>query len=180
MGIRYALVLACDLTPDGTALGPQTILRLERGLRHAQSTGDRLVVAASYSPRHPQQPEPMAEMMATWLMERGYENVCVLRAPTFRTKGELAVFLSFPAAAVIISDPVHLTRTRALIERTHGRRVAERLEYIATDAPAMSRWGRRLEPVKLWYVRHIPLGIDDAVWRTVTWVTVRLKINLSY
>lgn len=180
MSTRYALVLACDLTPDGAALGPQTILRLERGLRHANETGDRLVVAATYSPRHPNQSEPMAELMATWLMERGCENVCVLRAPTFRTKGELAVFLSLPAASVIISDPVHLARTRALIERVHGPEVAERLEYVPTEAPAMSRWGQRLEPMKLWYVRHVPLSIDDAVWRTVTWVTVRLRINLSY
>jgi len=180
MGTSYALVLACDLTPDGTGLGPQTILRLERGLQYTQQTGDRLVVAASWSPRHPHQPKAMAEMMAEWLSERGCVDVCVLRARTFRTKGETAAFLGLTDAVAIVSDPLHLVRTKALIARTHGRGVAERLRYVPTDAPAMSRWGQRLEPVKLWYVRHIPLAVDDVVWRTVTWVTVRLKINLSY
>jgi hypothetical protein len=178
--LRTALVLGCDLTPDGTALGSQTISRLERGLRFAETSGYRLVVAAGHSPRHSKTLPTMAELMDTWLQARGYGEALVLCATQFRTKGEVVAFMALPEAGAIISDQVHLDRTRDLIARLYGSAIADSLCYIPTDGVAMSERARRLEPVKRFYIRHVPLFLDDVIWKTVTWVTVRMKLNLSY
>ncbi len=180
MQCSYVLVLACDLSSDGTQLGPHTIARLKRGLEYWKNTDEKLVLAASMSPRHPNQPHIMAVMMAQWLHEHGCVDVCILCAETFRTKGEVNEFLKLDGAKGIISDALHLKRTKALIRRTHGKRVAEQLLYICTEESAMTEKGARMEPLKLLYARYFPLWLDDATWRFVTWCTVKTGWNLSY
>ncbi len=175
-----ALVLGGDLTPDGLALGPQSIIRLERGLRFASETGYQLVVAAGFSPRHRQQSVAMSVMMHAWLCAHGYRDAIVLTAKQFRTKGEVAVFMTLPEPGAIISDEIHLCRTCDMVVRLYGEAVAEQLLFVPTDTVAMTKRGQRLEPLKRFYIRHIPLALYDAAWHAVTWATVKFGINLSY
>ncbi|OGG88773.1 hypothetical protein A2592_03115 [Candidatus Kaiserbacteria bacterium RIFOXYD1_FULL_42_15] len=175
MGIPQALILACDLTPDGTNLGQKTIARLERGLRHAQETGERLIVAASWSPRHPQQPSAMAEMMASWLKEHGYTDTVVRQATRFNTRGELDVV---PDVDSIISDPLHLKRVRIMIRQMYGRRKARDVNYVPTTETSMTAKGRLLEPFKCAFL-YMPLWFQDGVIYLLHHSPLR-RINLSY
>lgn len=166
--MSYALVLACDLTPDGLELGPKTILRLRRGLAHALDTGDRLVVAASMSPRHPDQPKPMAEMMAEWLYTEGLQDVSVLRAPIFNTRGELRAFFTLSDAEVIISAPWHLRRTKLLVWQEWGRKQMRSLQYIPVPEHRMSAKERfLLEPLKLSF--EVAMLATPASYRMRIW-----------
>lgn len=177
--MQYVLVLACDLTSDGQTLGPMTIVRLERALRYVQGTDTCLVVAASWSPRHPKQPVPMAEMMAVWLRARGWHKIRVAQAKVFNTRGELNAAWQLGPLSSIISDPLHLARVRILVERLRGKAYAEELEYVATDAMAITRRGQSLEMIKRAFVRYCPFWLQDAV----IWLqhhTLLRHLNLSY
>ncbi|MFN3188099.1 MAG: YdcF family protein [Candidatus Paceibacteria bacterium] len=175
MGNPHALILACDLTPDGTKLGPKTIARLERALQHVQETGERLVVAASWSPRHPQQSVSMAKMMAAWLQERGYAETVVREATRFNTRGELEVS---PDVSSIISDPLHLRRARIMVRRMYGCQKALDIKYVATEATTMTTKGRLLEPLKCAFL-YTPLWFQDGVTYLLHRTLLR-RINLSY
>ena len=175
MGIPQALILACDLTPDGTRLGPKSIARLERGLLHAQETGEQLVVAGSWSPRHPQQPVAMAEMMADWLRGRGYADTVVRHATRFNTRGELDVV---PDADSVISDSLHLKRVRIMIRQMYGRRKARDVNYVPTTETSMTTKGRMLEPLKCAFL-FTPLWFQDGVIYLLHRTPLR-RINLSY
>ncbi|PIR95454.1 hypothetical protein COT93_02280 [Candidatus Falkowbacteria bacterium CG10_big_fil_rev_8_21_14_0_10_37_18] len=175
MGILQALILACDLTPDGTNLGPKTIARLERGLQHAQETGEQLVVAASWSPRHPQQSVTMAEMMALWLQEHSYTDTVVRNATRFNTRGELEASHDVSS---IISDPLHLRRVRIMVRKMYGRQKARDINYIPTDESGMTTKGRFLEPFKCGFL-YFPLWFQDGVIYLLHHTPLR-RINLSY
>lgn len=177
--MEYALVLACDLTPDGQALGPATLARLQRGLTYARETGVRLVVAGSWSPRHPQQSKPMAEMMADWLVVQGQIDVCVLRARVFNTRGELSVACQLTSLQAIISDPLHLKRVKIILQRLKGCDYAESLEYVPTPETSMTDRGQSLELAKCAFVRYCPFWLQDVTIFLLHHTPLR-RINLSY
>lgn len=173
----YALVLACDLTPDGRQLGPRTILRLERAIEYVKKTGDFLVVAASRSPGHPMQPKPMASMMADWLREKGVFEICTLTAQTFNTRGELKAFFTLPETSAIISAPWHLRRVRLLVWQEKGWCFMRRLKYVSVPKNTMSTKERFvLEPLKFMYeglMLVTPAKYRVLIWKKVTGVLRR-------
>ncbi len=164
----YALVLACDLTKDGQELGPKTILRLKRALKHHHDTHERLVVAASWSPSHPTQPKPMADMMAAWLYEHGCSDVCIRTATLFNTRGELREFFSLSSPNSIISAPWHLKRVKLLIAQDYGRGSVDMLTYVPVEEHVMSTKERfLLEPLKLSFERL--MLVTPRSWRLPLW-----------
>jgi len=174
-----ALVLGCDLTPDGSDIGPLTIARLARALQHHKETGEQLVVAASWSPRHPKQKFTMANLMSGWLRENGYFDALVLEAKRFNTRGELqAWFASDRVCSSIISDPLHLRRTKIIVRKMKGKQFADLLVYVPTEAPAMTVKGQMLEPLKRAFL-YLPFWAQDGMIYLLHNTPLR-KINLSY
>ena len=161
------------------ALGPQTVARLEHGLRFAAQKGCQLVVSAGYSPRHPRQPQSMAALMADWLVAHGAATPVVLEAKKFNTRGELrACEQAGFHPRVIISDPLHLERTKILVRRMWGRSKAGLIEFEPTEAVAMTSRGQKLEPIKRAFL-YLPLWLQDGITFLLHETPLR-KVNLSY
>lgn len=174
-----ALILGCDLTPDGIDIGPLTIARLVRALKHHEVTGEQLVVAAAWSPRHPKQKSTMANLMSKWLRENGYFDALVLEAKRFNTRGELqAWFASDRVCSSIISDPLHLRRTKIIVRKMKGKQFADSLSYVPTEETAMTAKGQMLEPLKRAFL-YLPFWAQDGVIYLLHNTPLR-KINLSY
>jgi len=174
-----ALVLGCDLTPDGADIGPMTIARLARALQHHEATGEQLVAAASWSPRHPKQKFTMANLMSNWLRENGYFDALALEVKLFNTRGELqAWFDSDRVCSSIISDPLHLRRTKIIVQKMKGKDLADRMNYVPTEAGAMTAKGRMLEPCKRAFL-YLPFWAQDGVIYLLHNTPLR-KINLSH
>ena len=174
-----AIVLGCDLTRDGSGIGPQTVARLVRALKHHEATGEQLVVAASWSPRHPLQNFTMATLMSQWLEKKGYLDALVLEAKRFNTRGELqAWFASDRVCSSIISDPLHLRRTKIIVRKMKGKQFADSLSYVPTEETAMTAKGQMLEPLKRAFL-YLPFWAQDGVIYLLHNTPLR-KINLSY
>jgi hypothetical protein len=147
------LVLACDLTDDGSALGWHTLARLEAAVSWQQRTGGVLVVAATRSPYHSDQTATMAVMMALWLREQGVTEVCVLDAATFNTRGELAAFMAVPAKSrTIISAWWHVPRVKVIVRQMFGAGRYRQTLFVSAwdDRPTPKQLV--LEPVKYVHV----------------------------
>lgn len=175
----YVLVLGRDLTEDSLSLGPNTILRLQRALTHSAETGETIVVAAGWSPTHPNQIQTMAEMMRDWLISSNNIAVVVLHALQFNSRGELEVFLKMEGAVSIITAPWHHLRVRLLVRQIAGRRVASQMNYVDSD-DKMSPKDKKLEPKKLLFLRIVPPFLQPLVWRTVTRILTKRGVRLSY
>lgn len=174
-----ALVLGCELIPDGSDIGPQTVARLVRALKHHKATGEQLVVATSWSPRHPLQNITMATLMSQWLEKKGYCDALVLEAKRFNTRGELqAWFASDRVCSSIISDPLHLRRTKIIVRKMKGKDFADTMNYVPTEATAMTAKGQMLEPLKRAFL-YLPFWAQDGVIYLLHNTPLR-KINLSY
>jgi len=135
-----ALVLACDLTPEGE-LGTHTIARLERGLLwHKENPAATLVVTAGNSPYHPLLSITMAELMLEWLVRRHCYRVKVGLAPTFDTRGELLALQQIEAIRyVIISAWWHIPRVRLIARQVFGSSAS--LEFVSawSDRPTLKQ-----------------------------------------
>lgn len=182
MSDAYGLVLACDLTPDGLGLGPNTILRLERGVAHHRETSEPLLVAASWSPRHPNQPNLMGHMMNEWFFANGCSSVVTLLAKVFNTRGELLATNELSISKLtIISDELHLQRTKILVERMQRKGMLQSMVvvYKSTDKSAMTAKGAKLEPLKRFFIRRAPFWLQDVVIFVMHKTPVR-HFNASY
>ncbi len=118
----YVLVLGCDLSEDGSELGPMSIARLEFALKYANSLSMILVLAAGMSPRpqHGNQKKTMAMMMADWLSQKNFYDVLVLRANVFNTRGELETALTGlcgQSLAGVIGGKIKLPEQKIWLER---------------------------------------------------------------
>ena len=184
MNISYALVLACDLLPDGSDIGPQTVLRLQRALQHWQETKEHLVVAASFSPAHPNQPTAMANMMCDWLKQHGCQDVVVLRAQMFNTRGETDAFFELQNANTIISAPWHLRRVKIQLISDYGRDFVSSLNFVSADEHKMSRKEKFvLEPLKLGFEAFTfkwSRAARNWLWDKIVRSLMVFGISLSY
>ena len=178
----YALVLGRDLTEDGQALGRGTIIRLEKALHHAGTTGETLVVSATYSPwrQHADQPCSMARMMAKWLSQQGYNDTVVMRAPTFNTRGELIPALQLDHLSTIIGENQQLRRVYVLVEKMCGTNVAHRLTYVPADEVLETGRAKSLEVWKLRFVKYVPFFMQESIRLVVVWIFNKRGKNLSY
>lgn len=93
----YILALGRDLTDDGRECGEQVKLILHRAIELHRKTCYDIVVAACRSPDFPEMEQTYAHIMAQWLYDNGVarEDVVVLEAETFNTRGELKAFYAF-------------------------------------------------------------------------------------
>lgn len=184
MSITYALVLACDLLPDGSNIGPKTIMRLECALQHWELTGEHLVVAASFSPRHPYQAKRMSGMMADWLEEHGCTDVIIFQAEMFNTRGETDSFFTLDNARTIISAPWHLRRVKVQLLSDHDSDFVKALQFVPVEKNRMSMKEKFiLEPLKLGFelaTIKCSRPTRDWMWTKVTKCSVVLGFNLSY
>lgn len=188
--LKSALALGQDLKEEGTDIGPRTIIRLERALSHWRDTGEQIVVAAGMSPRHPDQPCLMADMMHDWLVEQGCTRVAVLRNATlFNTEGELKAFFSptndviVGCRSSIISAPWHLVRVRDQVKAFFGREIVKDLKWIDVPLNVMSRKDRILEPIKRLFflsTKHLPDETRHRLWHSGIQTLNRVGINSSY
>ncbi len=164
----FWLVLACDLSDDGSELGPVTITRCQKALEHISEYGGEIVVAAGFSPRpqHANQPKAMSAMMADWF-DQHMVRVEVLEADRFNTRGELQEFSDFLGKNAwchvgIISGASHLDRAKILLEKIDDV-LAMRVELIPSQqGKSMTLRGRRLETIKIQYAK-LPLVVQDTV-----------------
>jgi hypothetical protein len=182
VGIHYVLILACDLLPDGSDIGPVTIARLHEGLDHWVLTGATPIVAASWSPRHPAQRQPMSNMMANWLEAAGSNHVLVLEAKRFNTKGELEALSHLEIDRLsIVSDGLHLQRVQVLVQRMQEKGLLKpfSVRYIATKKSSMTARGSTLEGVKKAFVQYVPFWVQDSIVFLLHKTPLR-HINLSY
>lgn len=176
-----ALVLGQDLNEEGTDIGPRTVLRLREAFSHYQRTGEVLVVAAGFSPRHKNQKVTMAQMMAEYLWSLGECKVLVLEARLFNTRGELEAFFLLEGARTIISAPWHLRRVRIMIDQEFGRGRLETLRFVAVEKNVMTFKERFfLEPLKCLFVRFVPNDKRDKLWYKATFISKKMGINISY
>lgn len=184
MSISYALVLACDLLPDGSDIGPKTILRLRRALLHWEETGDCLVIAASFSRNHPKQRTAMGNMMADWLHAHGCYDVVVLRALMFNTRGETDAFFELVGFKTIISASWHLRRVKIQLKSDFGSAFVKQLNFVSADAHQMSLKERFiLEPSKLIFecvTFKWPRPARNWLWDKIVGLFSSTGIRLSY
>jgi hypothetical protein len=186
MGISYALVLACDLLPDASDVGPKTIIRLKRALTHWKETGEYLVVAASFSTAslHVNQSTAMANMMADWLKERGCTEVVVLRALMFNTRGETDAFFELEHSLTIVSASWHLRRVKIQLLSDYGFTFVRSLSFVSVDQHQMSRKEKFiLEPLKLGFEVFTFKWRRSArnwLWNKIVRLLKRFGISLSY
>ncbi len=188
--VKSALVLAQDLNEEGTDIGPRTVIRLTQALSHWHNTGEQLVVAAGMSPRHPDQPRLMAEMMHDWLMYHGCTRVAILHdAPQFSTVGELKAFFN-PANrelvgqhSSIISAPWHLRRTRIQVKIFWGQERVDSMHWVEVLNNPMTLKDRIFEPIKTffwWYTKDWSEEKRDKAWLAGIRAFDRVGINSSY
>lgn len=179
------LVLANDMTHNGMNVGPFTRLRIEAGLRYALEYGHGILFIAGRSPRHLDQSQSMAALMAQELagMKYGHQIQCCTHegASEFRTVGEIDAALSAygEELTAIVSDRVHLRRVKLILIKRHGREVADRIKLVPTSTRSMSIKARLLEPLKCLYMRLAPVE-DARLWHTLNRILLRWGINVSY
>lgn len=134
-----AIVLACDLTPEGL-LGKHTLARLERGLSWYRQNKGVVVVAAGRSPYHPKLRATMAELMGGWLARHQCYNIDVRRATTFDTRGELTSFRQLTVDHyVIISAWWHLPRVKLIVWQVFGFGAPVELVAAWSDIPTIKQ-----------------------------------------
>lgn len=188
--MRYALVLAQDLSADGTQLGPRTIMRLEAALKYCEENDARPVVAAGVSPNHPQQRRSMREMMWEWFIEHGRSDVFVTSdPPMFNTLGELMALYNdhsewFSNGTLsIVSAPWHLRRVKLLIRILNSRNENLTFTPVKVEGNKMSPWDVLLEPLKLaywWSMRFRSHKEIVSKWKKRKKSTLKIGINTSY
>ncbi len=152
----YTLVLGCDLSADGTALGPRTVGRLEVAILHYQLYPGRfkLVVASSRSPYHPNQEKTLGQMMAEYLRSKGCLEVTVLPAKEFNTCGEISAFIEFlwerdEENGFIVSASFHLKRVEVMLRRMYPQvMLPKHIRYLPVLDEQPTRKDKLLEPLK--------------------------------
>lgn len=142
------------------------------------------------SPRHPNQPRLMADMMHDWLVDHGCTGVLVLRNATqFSTVSELKAFFSsenrkqLGRRSSIISAPWHLKRTRIQVEIFWGRKRVEKTNWVNVPNNLMTIKDRLFEPLKTffwWYTRNWDEADRDEAWLKGIRAFDRIGVNSSY
>lgn len=188
--LKSALVLAQDMNEEGTDIGPRTKTRLTRALQHWYETGEQLVVGAGMSPRHPNQPQLMAEMMHDWLVEKCCTGIAVLHnASLFNTEGEIKAFfhpkndMLVGYRSSVISASWHLVRVRDQVRSFFGRETLEQLNWISVPDNKMTKKDRLLEPIKRSFflaTQHLSEETRHRLWVSGIGAFNRIGINSSY
>lgn len=176
-----ALVLARDMTNDGSGLGPNSKLRVLRAFEHWLETGEQLVFAAPRSPRHDTKTS-LGQMMANLLETLGCEDYRVVTGTRFNTRGEIegVELASDIELRSIIAAPWHLKRVALIVEQLCGPERLAGLNLVESDDPmSFQDWLWR-ERAKRMFIRHVPVGRQAQIFNGVTRVTTKLGINLSY